>query len=79
MVLPTIKALEMRIESKSQACAPQAARLQDSFGVEEEEERLEPQVKMCIDVIKAMPTIVRIGSWKGICPASGSCQRPKGG
>lgn len=40
MVLPAIKAFEMRIESKAQACAPQAARLKDSFGAEEEEERL---------------------------------------
>lgn len=40
MVLPAIKALEIRIESKAQACAPQAARLKDSYGTEEEEERL---------------------------------------
>lgn len=34
-----MKALEKGIESKAQACAPQAANLKDSFGAEEEEER----------------------------------------
>lgn len=40
MVWPAIKALEKGIESRGLACAPQAARLKDSFGAEEEEERL---------------------------------------